>query len=98
VLIVENVEADALLIQRELERTRFEVECERVETRAALTTALEQQTWDLIITDRTMLQLSAMDVLGIVRERGVPERACLAFNCRTGKSLTFWSCHRTRRS
>jgi CheY-like chemotaxis protein len=71
VLIVEDVEADALLIQRELERTRFEVECERVDTSAGLTIALERQAWDLIITDRTMPHLSAAGVLRMVRERGL---------------------------
>jgi CheY-like chemotaxis protein len=71
VLIVEDVEADALLIQRELERTRFEVHCERVDTRAALVHALELQTWDLIITDHTMPQLNAIAVLKIVRDRGL---------------------------
>jgi CheY-like chemotaxis protein len=71
VLLVEDVEADALLIQRELERTRFEVHCERVDTRAALMHALELQTWDLIITDHTMPQLNAITVLKIVRDRGL---------------------------
>lgn len=71
VLIVEDVDADALLIQRELERTHFEVHCERVDTRAALINALELQTWELIITDHTMPQLNAITVLKIVRDRGL---------------------------
>jgi CheY-like chemotaxis protein len=71
VLIVEDVEADALLIQRELELTNFDVRSERVDTREALTTALDRQTWDLIITDHTMPQLNAMAVLRSVRDRGL---------------------------
>jgi CheY-like chemotaxis protein len=71
VLIVAESKADALLLQRELERTRFKVECVRVDTEAALDAALDQQTWDLIVSDRTMPQISATDVLRMVRERGL---------------------------
>jgi CheY-like chemotaxis protein len=71
VLLVEDVAADGMLIQRELERTRFDIECERVETKTALITALERQTWDLLITDHTMPQFNAMAVLRIVRDRGL---------------------------
>jgi DNA-binding NtrC family response regulator len=89
VLIVEEVDADALQIQRELERTRFEVECERVETRAALTTALEGQTWDLIVTDRTMPRLNAMEMLRIVRERGLSVPCVLVSRTASKKTAAF---------
>ena len=71
VLMVEDVAADALLIERELERTRFDIECERVDTKPALISALERQPWDLIITDHTMPQFNAMAVLRVVRDRGL---------------------------
>jgi DNA-binding NtrC family response regulator len=89
VLIVEDVEADALLIQKELERTRFEVECERVDTTAALTTALEQRTWDLIITDRTMSQLTAMEVLTVVRGHGLRVPCVLVSRTSSEKTAAF---------
>jgi CheY-like chemotaxis protein len=89
VLIVEDVEADALLIQRELERTRFEVECERVDTSPALTAALERQTWDLVITDRTMPQLNAMEVLRIVRQGGLSVPCVLVSRTASKKTAAF---------
>jgi CheY-like chemotaxis protein len=89
VLIVEDVEADALLIQQELERTRFEVECERVDSSEALTAALEQQTWDLIITDRTMPQLNAMEVLRIVRQGGLSVPCVLVSRTASKKTAAF---------
>jgi CheY-like chemotaxis protein len=60
-----------LLIQRELERTRFDVTAERVDTKAGLASALDRQTWDLILTDHTLPQLNAMTVLRMVRDRGL---------------------------
>jgi CheY-like chemotaxis protein len=89
VLIVEGVESDALLIQRELERTRFEVECERVDTSAALTAALERQTWDLVLTDRTMPQLNAMEVLRIVRQGGLSVPCVLVSHTASKKTAAF---------
>jgi CheY-like chemotaxis protein len=71
VLLVEDVAADAVLIQWELKRTRFDIECECVDTKMALIAALERQPWDLIITDHTMPQFNAMAVLRIVRDRGL---------------------------
>jgi CheY-like chemotaxis protein len=89
VLIVESIEADALSIQRELERTRFEVECERVDTSAALTTALAQQSWDLIITDRAVPQLNAMEVLRIVRLGGLSVPCVLVSQTASKKTAAF---------
>jgi DNA-binding NtrC family response regulator len=71
VLLVEDVEDDARLIQRELERSRFSVQCDRVDTAETLTNALERETWNLIITDHAMPRLNAMTVLKIVRDHGL---------------------------
>jgi len=42
---------DAFLIVQELSRGGFDVITERVESAAAMQAALEEQTWDLIISD-----------------------------------------------
>lgn len=54
VLIVEDSVEDTFFIIRELQRGGFNVSFERVETAAAMQTALQAQPWDLIISDYSM--------------------------------------------
>lgn len=63
VLIVEDSEYDTQTILRELRRGGYEVEHERVETRAAMEQALSRSTWDLILCDYTLPRFSAGDAL-----------------------------------
>ncbi len=68
VLIVEDSEADALLLVRELRRGGFDVTFERAETAEALIDALDHREWDLVVSDYTMPHLSGTDALKLVRE------------------------------
>ncbi|MBX3159126.1 MAG: response regulator [Deltaproteobacteria bacterium] len=67
-LIVEDVEADARLLLRELRRGGFEVAFERVETPERLVQALALP-WDIVISDFSMPRLSAPRALELVKER-----------------------------
>lgn len=67
-LIVEDVEADALLLVSELSRS-FDVSYHRVDTLPELEAALAREQWDLVITDFSLPQLNAMRVLSLLRER-----------------------------
>ncbi|AKU97051.1 Sensory box histidine kinase/response regulator [Labilithrix luteola] len=69
VLLVEDSEADAELVVQELSRAGFEVEAERVMTRANLERALER-TWDVIVSDYSLPDMDAPAVLDAVRRRG----------------------------
>jgi diguanylate cyclase (GGDEF)-like protein/PAS domain S-box-containing protein len=71
VLIVEDSEDDTLLLLRELRRGGFEVTHERVETHAAMSAALEERTWDAVISDYTMPHFSAPAALHLLREKGL---------------------------
>jgi DNA-binding NtrC family response regulator len=51
VLVVEDCVEDAFLIVQQLARGGFDMITERVESAAAMQAALEEQTWDLIISD-----------------------------------------------
>lgn len=68
-LLVEDVERDALLLVRELERGGFDVNFERVETAEGLASALDRQPWDIVVSDYTMPHFSAPQALAVVRER-----------------------------
>jgi len=71
VLIVEDSENDALLLELELQRAGYETMCHRVDTAAAMTAALAGQRWDLVIADYVMPLFNGLAALALVREKGV---------------------------
>jgi len=71
VLIVEDVERDAVLLVRELGRGGFDVAFERVETAEALSIALDRQAWDIIVSDYTLPTFGAPQALALVKERRI---------------------------
>jgi len=71
VLIVEDLEDDALLVIRELERGGYDTTFERVETAEAMTAALEKQVWDIIIADYSLPHFSAPEALELFHQSGL---------------------------
>ena len=71
VLIVEDVEEDALLVRRELVRGGFDsLTFRRVETAVELTAALQEDEWDVVISDYAIPKLSGAAALEIVKGCG----------------------------
>ena len=70
VLIVEDSENDALLLQLELERAGYGPVCHRVDTAVAMNAALDRQRWDLVIADYVMPLFNGLDALALVRQKG----------------------------
>ena len=68
-LFVEDSEDDAALIVRYLERAGYSVEHFRVETRQSFETALDNASWDVIISDHSMPHFSSMDALSFIKSR-----------------------------
>ncbi len=71
VLFIEDTEDFVLLLIRELQKGGFEIDYRRVDTPEDTCRALEEETWDLILTDYIMPRFSAPDALILVREKGV---------------------------
>jgi diguanylate cyclase (GGDEF)-like protein/PAS domain S-box-containing protein len=71
VLIIEDSEDDAFLIKRELQRGGFQVTLHRVDTIATMRFALEQQTWDLVISDYNLPGFDGLYALSIFRSFGL---------------------------
>jgi len=71
VLLIEDSENDALLLLRELHRSGYVPVYERVYTPVDLKSALEKQSWDVIISDFVMPQFSGLEALKLVKEKGV---------------------------
>ncbi len=71
VLLVEDSEDDALLLQRELQRGGFEVIVRRVETAEAMSAALDAQRWNLIISDHALPRFSGSEALALFQRKGL---------------------------
>jgi two-component system, cell cycle sensor histidine kinase and response regulator CckA len=68
VLLVEDVEDDALLALQELRRGGYEPEWKRVEDAPAMREALTQRPWDLVLSDWALPQFSALSALALLKE------------------------------
>ncbi len=71
VLIVEDSEADAELLLRELRRGGYAPEFERVETPEGLDDALARQSWDLIVSDYAMPHFNGLQALKLTQGKGL---------------------------
>ncbi|MBN2085962.1 MAG: PAS domain S-box protein [Anaerolineales bacterium] len=71
VLIVEDLEDDAILMNRELERGGYTTFYERVDTPQALAEALESREWDLVLSDHSMPKFSAPQALALIKDLGL---------------------------
>src|SRR5512134_3111012 len=71
ILLIEDSEDDARLVLREVQRSGYEVDSERVETAEAMLATLERQAWDLIICDFSLPRFSAPKALELLKESGI---------------------------
>ena len=63
VLFVEDMEEHVRLIVRYLQKEGYEIEYLRVDTRADMQKAIDEQEWDIIISDFSMPGFSGEDAL-----------------------------------
>lgn len=71
VLIIEDSEDDTLLIMHELKRGGYDPKYERVETAGAMNDALNQQEWDIIISDHSMPHFNSFNALDVLKKGGL---------------------------
>lgn len=69
VLAVEDSEDDARLIMLELARGGFEPTFERVDSAVGLTSALDKQPWDVVISDHSMPGFGSLDALKVLKDK-----------------------------
>jgi len=70
VLIVEDSEADAFFLIRELEQGGYDVEARRVFTEPEMKRALRSQLWDLVISDHSTAQFNSHLALALYQHSG----------------------------
>ncbi|MHB8136432.1 MAG: response regulator, partial [Anaerolineaceae bacterium] len=68
VLIVEDSKEDALTLTQTLQKSGYVVESEIVDTAGSMRTALENQKWDVIISDHSMPEFDASHALELAKE------------------------------
>ena len=71
VLLVEDSEDDALLLTRELRRSGYDPEIERVETPESMEHALKSLDWDVIISDYILPRFSGIAALETLKRTGL---------------------------
>ncbi|MGY5880461.1 MAG: response regulator [Candidatus Thorarchaeota archaeon] len=71
ILLIEDSEDDAILLERQLRKGNMDFEMKRVCTSIEMKEALSDSTWDAIICDYMMPEFSVTDALDIVRSAGV---------------------------
>ncbi len=70
-LLVEDNEDDAVLLQHVLRRDGYQVQLRRVETSEAFLDALGKGEWDLVISDYALPQFSGPQALALFKETGI---------------------------
>src|SRR5437667_1398160 len=71
ILLVEDNENDAVLLQLELEQAGYAPFCHRTEAREAMSSALDREKWDLVIADYHMPRFNGLEALALVKEKGL---------------------------
>ena len=71
VLIVEDSEDDTILLLRELSKAGYRPHYRRVETAVEMNDALDSESWDIVISDHLMPNLSSLNALKLLHTRGL---------------------------
>ena len=71
VLLVEDSEDDALLLERELRRGGYEPVAQRIQTATDMTANLKDREWDIVISDYLMPKFNGLEAFKLVRESGL---------------------------
>jgi signal transduction histidine kinase len=71
VLLVEDSEEDAEIVERALRRGGIDPQLERVQTRASMIAALEKKAWDIVLSDYSMPQFNAPEAFRVLTEMGI---------------------------
>ncbi len=71
VLMVEDYETDAVLLERQLRKGGYEPTSTRVESAQQMEVALGESSWDVIISDYVVPGFGALEALALVKSKGL---------------------------
>jgi two-component system, cell cycle sensor histidine kinase and response regulator CckA len=69
VLVIEDSEQDTLLLMRELEDAGYEPAYWQVDSATAMSSALEEQIWDVVICDHSLPGFNSAEALNVLRQK-----------------------------
>jgi PAS domain S-box-containing protein len=70
VLLVEDSENDALLLERKLKKAGFAIDLRRVENASEMRKELEHNGWDLVISDYVLPTFNGLEALNLLKKAG----------------------------
>jgi PAS domain S-box-containing protein len=71
ILIIEDSENDTILLLRNLRKGGYDVTSKRVQTLEDMSLALENETWDVILSDYSMPRFSGLAALEVCKQKGL---------------------------
>jgi len=71
VLVVEDSQDDAALVERELRSGGYEPTAKRVETAKAMSAELKRQEWDVVISDYVLPRFGGLEALNLLKDSGL---------------------------
>ena len=71
VLVVEDSEDDAQLLLRELKRGGYLIQYQRVESAEEMSRLLQEDSWDLVISDYSLPRFNALEALDTLKSSGL---------------------------
>jgi len=71
ILVVEDSEDDALLVLHQIKNGGYDIDYERVQTAETMKAALNEKTWDIILSDYKMPHFNGIEALSIFKESGI---------------------------
>lgn len=71
ILLVEDSEDDALLTVMQLRQGGYEPSYKRVETLEAMSKAMDEEQWDMIISDYSLPSFTGLETLKLYKEKGL---------------------------
>lgn len=87
VLVVEDSEDDVLLLRRrELRRCGYRSHHRQVQTARQMEAALDEEEWDVVISDHSMPRFSAPEALAVIKQRGL-DLPFIILSGRIGESI-----------
>ncbi len=87
VLVVEDSENDTLLLMSELRRGGYKPVYRRVDTPEDLEAALDEEAWDLVVSDHSMPAFNSAAALKLVREKGFEDLPFIIVSGRIGEDV-----------
>src|ERR1039457_5683598 len=67
ILVIEDRNADFLMVERNLKQNGLTARCSRVDTLEGLKEALDMETWDLVLSDYNVPKLNFLESLNLLR-------------------------------